>query len=223
MSQISFKLHISEGAGAVTCEIIEADKPIAILALAHGAGAGMHHSFMLQLAAALASSRISTIRFNFPYMEQGKKRPDTPKIAQETIYRVILETHHRYPALPIYAGGKSFGGRMTSQLAAFRQLAELKGLVFFGFPLHPPGKPSVQRADHLQQVPIPMLFLQGTRDKLATPELMKQTTEHLDKSKLIFLDGADHSFQMLKSSGRSQQEVFNALASLTAKWVMQNK
>lgn len=223
MSQIPFKLHVSDEAGTVSCEIVEADKPVAILVLAHGAGAGMRHSFMLELAAALATTHISTIRFNFPYMEQGKKRPDTPQVAQETIYRVILEAQNRYPALPVFAGGKSFGGRMTSQLAASRSITSLKGLIFFGFPLHPPGKPSIKRAEHLQHVTIPMLFLQGTRDKLATPELIDQVTEPLDVGTLIFMEGADHSFHVLKSSGRTPQEVLKELASLTSDWIVQNK
>ncbi len=136
--------------------------------LAHGAGAGMNHPFMAAVAAELAERRIATLRYQFPYMEQGGKRPDPPKLAHVTVRAAVAEAARLVPKLPLFAGGKSFGGRMTSQAQAIEPLPGVRGLIFLGFPLHPAGKPSRERGDHLSQVHIPMLFLQGTRDALAS-------------------------------------------------------
>lgn len=219
MKTTTLEIHVSDTLEKVDGEIIAPAAPQALLVLAHGAGAGMHHLFMVELARALAHVNIASLRFQFPYMQQGKRRPDTPAVAGQTIAAAISEASKRYPALPVYAGGKSFGGRMTSVLAASRHIERLKGLVFYGFPLHPPGNPSVKRATHLKDIPYPMLFLQGTRDKLAQPDLIRQVTENLPKTELIAHDGADHSFHMLKKSGVTDEQMIQKLAFLTYKWM----
>ncbi|MEX2335731.1 MAG: alpha/beta family hydrolase [Fulvivirga sp.] len=216
---IPFKLQISDTIGEISCEIMEASSQKAAIVLAHGAGAGMHHQFMVSLSNALAERGITSLRYQFPYLEAGKKRPDPPAVAQKAVEAVVTEALRRYDQLPVYAGGKSFGGRMTSLFAANATPINLKGLVFYGFPLHPPGKPSVQRAAHLKDISCPMLFLQGTRDKLAEMELIKQVTEPLPQTDLIELDGADHSFHMLKKYNISDIEVIKKLSELTSKWM----
>lgn len=223
MSLVPFKIFISDKSGSVTCESTEAENPEAVVVLAHGAGAGMNHPFMLNLAAELASKNISSVRFQFPYMEQGKKRPDTPKVAQETILKVIFETQNKYPSLPVYAGGKSFGGRMTSLLFASQPIDNIKGLIFYGFPLHPPGKPSTTRAVHLKDISLPMLFLQGTRDKLATPELLEEVLNPLSETTFQFIQDADHSFHVLKKSGYTDQDILKQLATSTSDWTKQSE
>ncbi|MBL6445583.1 dienelactone hydrolase family protein [Fulvivirga sp. 29W222] len=211
------KLKVSGKIGQVTFELLPSHSPKAVIVLSHGAGAGMYHSFMTSLAQQLAEVGLTTLRFNFPYMENGKKRPDNPQIAQKTIAAAIQKAQQLFPELPILGAGKSFGGRMTSLYAAYNT-HNLSGLVFFGFPLHPPGKPSVDRADHLSKISCPMLFLQGTRDKLAIPELMQEVTAPLPKATLINLEGADHSFHMLKRSGITDEEIIKQLATHTMKW-----
>src|SRR5688572_27368778 len=166
MSAASLTIQLAEGATVSGLLDAPADAR-ACYVLAHGAGAGMHHTFMAGIASGLAQRRIATLRFQFPYMEQGSKRPDSPKVAHAAVRAAVQEAAKRLPNLPLFAGGKSFGGRMTSQAQAAEPLAGVRGLVFVGFPLHPAGKPSVERAEHLGQVQVPMLFLQGTRDTLA--------------------------------------------------------
>ncbi|WP_395681219.1 alpha/beta family hydrolase [Dokdonella sp.] len=176
--------------------------------LAHGAGAGMSHPFMAAVSDGLAKRGIATLRFQFPYMERGSKRPDTPMIADATIRAAVAEAARRWPRLPLFAGGKSFGGRMTSQAQALDPLPGVCGLVFFGFPLHPAGKPSDSRAAHLSRVRVPMLFVQGTRDKLAAPELLLPVIDRLGpRASLHKLDGADHSFHVLARGVRTNAEV----------------
>lgn len=165
---------------------------------AHGAGAGMNHPFMVRLSGALYDHRIATLRYNFPYMQSGKKRPDPPAIAELTVKRAIEKGMELFPDKPLLAGGKSFGGRMTSQLVAKDPLP-VKGLVFVGFPLHAPGNPGIERAQHLSHVNVPMLFLQGTRDALADLQLLKKVCGRLAGATLKTFEGADHSFKAGKT------------------------
>lgn len=190
------------------------EKPKAVLTLAHGAGAGMHHSFMVELATALAEAAgIATLRFNFPFMENKKGRPDQPAVAHETIAAAINHAHATLPALPLFAAGKSFGGRMTSQCLALTPRPEVKGIVFYGFPLHPSGKPSIERAEHLKAVKGKMLFLQGTKDELATWDLIESVCRSLPKATLVKIEGANHAFKAGK------QDVIGLLVKATADWV----
>ncbi len=191
-----------------------------VMALAHGAGAGMEHRFMESLSDALNNVGIGTLRFNFPYKEKGKNRPDSPRIAHAT-QRAAVKRAGQYAAktgVPVVAGGKSFGGRMFSQLLATGDYGS-SALVFFGFPLHAPGKPGTDRASHLKDIKVPMLFLQGTRDALATPELIKEVSKGLRKATMKMFDGADHGFHMLKRSGVSDEEMIGKLARESAKWL----
>ena len=187
--------------------------------MAHGAGAGMAHPFMASIANGLAERGIATLRYQFPYMEQRSKRPDTPKLAQATVRAAVAEASRRMRELPLFAGGKSFGGRMTSQAQAGAPLAAVRGLVFLGFPLHPAGKPSDERAKHLFDVRIPMLFLQGDRDEFADLKLLRPVIEHLgERATLHVVEGGDHSFHVLKRSGGTDAEVMGELVDAIAAW-----
>lgn len=194
----TISIPVSESIGAVSAVIVEPASCTAMMTLAHGAGAGMNHTFMVRLAQALAERSIGTVRFNFPYMENGKKRPDVPATAHKTIEQVIGYTSKHYPALPLYVSGKSFGGRMSSQLLAKQQFSSVKGIIFYGFPLHPAGAPAIDRSEHLHDITIPMLFLQGTRDALAEWSLITKVTSSLANAKLVSFEGADHSFKAKK-------------------------
>ena len=182
--------------------------------LGHGAGAGMDHKFMVALAEALAHENIATLRYQFPYMEKGKGRPDVPNVAHKTIERVIEETASSTD-LPMILAGKSFGGRMASQLLAKKEMNQVKGLVFYGFPLHAPAKPGNERGDHLKGVKVPMLFLQGDRDALARLELLTPLLDQISLAKLEVLSGANHGFSFTKKSGISESEGYELLASHT--------
>jgi predicted alpha/beta-hydrolase family hydrolase len=195
MKTISHTLQVSSTIGAVSAEITEADAVSTLYVLAHGAGAGMHHSFMATLAHELALSGISTFRFNFPFIEQGKRRPDVPAVAEKTIAAAIAKARELYPQAKLIAGGKSFGGRMTSNYLSKNADPDVKGIAFVGFPLHPPGKPATDRAAHLKSVTQPMLFLQGTRDELATLDLIEQVCSELPKATLVIIPEADHAFK----------------------------
>ena len=198
----------------------EAAEPFACCVLAHGAGAGMKHPFMAAVARGLAERGIATLRYEFAYMERGSKRPDTPAVAHARVREAVAEAARRAPGLPLIAGGKSFGGRMTSQAQAAEALAGVRGLVFFGFPLHAPGKPSRERAAHLANVKVPMLFLQGSRDEFATPGLLQPVVEELGKrATLELFDEADHSFHVPARSGRKDAEVREELVEKAARWV----
>jgi len=187
---------------------------------AHGAGAGMHHAFMAACAAGLAQRGIATLRFLFPYFEEGSKRPDPPAVAQAAVRAAVAHAAREWPGLPLFAGGKSFGGRMTTQAQAAAPLAGVRGIVLVGFPLHPAGKPSTERAAHLAKLKVPMLFLQGTRDTLAELPLITQTVAGLGSgSTLHVVDGADHSFHVLKSSGRNDEQVLAELLDTMAGWM----
>lgn len=167
-----------------------------MLVLAHGAGAGMSHPFLASLAEGLASRGIWTLRYQFPYMEAGTKAPDRPDVAQATVRAAAAKARELAPSLPLLAGGKSFGGRMTSGAQAAEAIPGVQGLVFLGFPLHPAGRPSTGRADHLAGIGVPMLFIQGTRDALADIELLPGVLKGLSTAKLILIEGADHSFKL---------------------------
>ena len=189
--------------------------------LAHGAGAGMAHPFMERVAAELGERGIATLRYQFPYMEQGGKRPDPPKLAQATVRAAVAAAGKLRPALALVAGGKSFGGRMTSQAQAASPLPGVQGLVFLGFPLHPAGRPSDERAEHLSDVQVPMLFLQGTRDTLADLELLAPVTERLGKrASLRLVQDADHSFHVPARSGRKDADVRREMLDALAAWTL---
>lgn len=195
-------------------------KAHACFVLGHGAGAGMAHAFMADIATALESRQIGTLRYPFPYMESGSKRPDPPALCHATIRAAVEQARKQAPGVTLIAGGKSFGGRMTSQAQAANPLPEVQGLAFVGFPLHPAKKPSVERAAHLSKVEIPMLFLQGTRDDLADLTLLEPIVDELGKrATLKPIEGADHSFHVLARSGRNDREVMEELADTIASWV----
>jgi uncharacterized protein len=186
---------------------------------AHGAGAGMTHSFMEKVAAGLGERGIATLRYQFPYMEKASKRPDAPAVAHAAVRAAVAEAARCCPGLPLIAGGKSFGGRMTSQAQALLPLAGVHGLAFFGFPLHPAGKPSSERAKHLADVSIPMLFLQGTRDNLAELSLLEPVVKTLGAlAALHLVRDADHSFHVPARSGRNDGEVMNEILDAFAAW-----
>lgn len=188
--------------------------------LAHGAGAGMRHPFMTAISNGLADRGIATLRYQFLYMEQGSKRPDPPKVAHATVRAAVAEAARRLPDVPLFAGGKSFGGRMTSQAQAATPLAGVRGLVFLGFPLHPPGKPSNERAKHLFEVSIPMLFLQGARDEFADLQLLEPLCQELGaRATLKLFPDADHSFHVPARSGRKDAEMRVELLDTMADWV----
>jgi uncharacterized protein len=195
-------------------------KPRACYVLAHGAGAGMTHSFMAATAGELAECGIATLRYQFLYMEQGSKRPDTPKVAHAAVRAAVSEAARRLPELPLFAGGKSFGGRMTSQAQAASPLPGVRGLVFLGFPLHPPKKPSNERAKHLFDLGIPMLFLQGTRDELADLQLLEPLCRELGpRATLQLFQDADHSFHVPARSGRKDPEVRAEMWDAVVEWL----
>ena len=179
----------------------------------------MRHRFMDSLADALAERGVATFRYDFPYVEAGRRRPDHSSVLVRTVQSAITEASRLAPDLPLLAGGKSMGGRMTSTAASQQALPEVKGIVFFGFPLHPPAKPGLERADHLSAVTVPMLFLQGTRDTFAKRELLQPVLDGLaDQATLRLMDGADHGFHVLKRSGRTDEELLAELAQSTVDW-----
>ena len=180
----------------------------------------MQHRFLAQLSAALVARDVAVLRFQFPFMQAGSKRTDPPAVAQETVRAAVAEAGRRWPGLPLFAGGKSFGGRMSSQAQAAQPLAGVRGLVFVGFPLHPAGRPGTERARHLAEVAVPLLFLQGTRDALAELPLVREVTGGLGaRATLHVVDGADHGFDVLVRSGRTGAQVLDELASTAAAWM----
>jgi predicted alpha/beta-hydrolase family hydrolase len=189
--------------------------------LAHGAGAGMSHPFMTATAEQLADRGIATLRYQFPYMEQGSRRPDAPGVAHVAVRAAVAEAAARLPALPLFAGGKSFGGRMTSQAQAEAPLPGVRGLVFLGFPLHPAKRPSLDRAQHLEDVQVPMLFLQGTRDALAEPDLIARVVADLGgRATLTAVPDADHSFHVPARTGRTDAQVLAGICDAIAAWMV---
>jgi uncharacterized protein len=192
------KISVSDKLGEVSGEIYEPEKAKALMTLAHGAGAGMSHPFLTKLSSELASAGIATLRFNLHYMEHGKKRPDMPPVAHSVIQAAIEKCRALYPELPLICSGKSFGGRMTSQLLAKAEMKGVKALIFYGFPLHPINNPGVERAEHLSKVNVPMLFLQGTKDSLAEISLVETVVKDLPNATLSIIENADHSFKIGK-------------------------
>ena len=192
MQKNSFELIVSKSIGVVSAELTCPETAEAIMTFAHGAGAGMNHPFMTSMANELMKLNIATLRFNFAYMEQKKKRPDVPAVAHKTIEAAVNKAQELFPKIPLYLSGKSFGGRMSSQFLSIQKPSGVNGIIFFGFPLHPAGKPAIERAEHLKEVKVPMLFLQGTKDTLAQWDLIEQVTNQLPLATLIKFEGADH-------------------------------
>jgi hypothetical protein len=204
----------------VTSILLRPDDARACYVFAHGAGAGMRHRFMAAFAEGLAQRRIATLRYDFPYMEQGSKRPDPPAVAHAAVRAAVAQANASCAGLPLFAGGKSFGGRMTSQAEAKAALPGVRGLVFVGFPLHPAGKPGIDRAAHLCAVALPMLFLQGTRDELADLVLVRSVVEGLgERATLALFEDADHAFHVRARSGSSDAQVLSAMLDRTADWI----
>ena len=204
---------VSESVGKVSLLTLMPKETKSIIVLAHGAGAGMTHAFMENLAVGLGELSIGTVRYNFPYMEKRSGRPDIPAVAEKTVGAVLANTQEVFSGIPIFLGGKSFGGRMSSQFVANKNPSGVNGIVFYGFPLHAPGKPGSERAAHLKSINIPMLFLQGTRDALASLPLIEKVCEELPSATLVEFEGADHSFKIKKG------DALNDLILNTSKWM----
>jgi predicted alpha/beta-hydrolase family hydrolase len=218
-ASVDLRIPLGERAGDVSGLLLRPDGARLLYVLAHGAGAGMRHPFLESFAHRLAERGIGTLRYEFPYMERRARRPDPPAVAAATVRAAVAEAARVAPGLSIVAGGKSFGGRMTSTAQAEEPLPGVKGLVFLGFPLHPPGRPGDSRAEHLAQVQIPMLFLQGDRDDFAELELLKPVINRLgERATLHLVEGGDHSFHVLKRSGKTDAEVMEELVGAIADW-----
>lgn len=215
-AKMDSKVQVSESLGSVSVRVMLPEKPVALVVLAHGAGAGMHHSFMESLAQELDLCGIGSVRFNFPYMEKKSRRPDPAPVAEKTVDVIMNYSHKLCPSLPLFASGKSFGGRMTSQRLAKDCPDFVKGVIFYGFPLHPVGAPAIDRSAHLKNVKIPMLFLQGTNDKLAEVALIRKVCSDLSLAQLTLFEGADHSFK----SGK--KILIPELAEATLAWIKDN-
>ena len=208
-----------ESAGEVSAILMRPADARRMLVLAHGAGAGMTHPFLEKLSRELAAAGVATFRYQFPYMEQRRRVPDSPSVSTTTVASAVRAAGKAAPGLHLFAGGKSFGGRMSSQAASLGLLDGVRGLVFFGFPLHPPNNPGTKRAEHLAKVQIPMLFLQGTRDTLADLKLLRPICADLGaRATLHIIETADHSFHVLKSAGKTEVDVMQELAWTTASW-----
>jgi len=216
------KISISVGAARVSALLIVPPRASACFVFAHGAGAGMAHPFMGAVANGLVDRGIASLRYQFPYMEKGGKRPDPPKLAHATVRAAVAKARRQLPKLPLIAGGKSFGGRMTSQAQALAPLDGVAGLAFFGFPLHPAKRPSRERAEHLLAVNVPMLFLQGTRDALAELSELERVCNALgSRATLKLFADADHSFHVPARTGRKDAEVLATVLDMFAEWVEQ--
>ena len=218
-SSEQIEIQVSDSVGKVSGLLLSPRSPRLVYVLAHGAGAGMRHPFLETLARALEARGIATLRYQFPYMEAQRKRPDPPGVATTTVRAAIASAADHLSRVPIFAGGKSFGGRMTSTAAAAEPLPGVRGIIFLGFPLHAPGQPGTSRAEHLARVSVPMLLLQGTRDDFAELELLRQVAKGLGKRATLHLvDGGDHSFHVLKRSGRTDEGVMEELVSEIDAW-----
>lgn len=215
-----FAVQIGDKSGPVDALLLRPDDMHTLFVFAHGAGAGMRHAFMQSLSEMLYAVGVGTLRYQFPYMQQGGRRPDPPGLLEATVRAAIAIGHELAAGATLVAGGKSMGGRMTSQALAKQQDARVAGIVFVGFPLHQPNRPAMARAEHLASVQVPMLFLQGTRDTLADIDLIRQVHAGIaDRATLHIIDGADHSFSVLKRSGRTNEEVQRELAQVVSSWV----
>jgi len=213
------RFTVGERAGEVSGLLLRPDGARLLYVLAHGAGAGMRHPFLESISQRLAERSLATLRYQFPYMEQRARRPDPPAVAAATVRAAVMEAARVAPGLPLVAGGKSFGGRMTSTAQAEAPLPGVRGLVFLGFPLHPPGRPGDSRAEHLARVQIPVLFLQGTRDEFADLKLLQPVVKRLgERATLDLVEGGDHSFHVLKRSGRTDTDVMGELVGMIADW-----
>jgi len=218
-ASVELRIAVGERAGDVSALLLQPDGARLLYVLAHGAGAGMRHPFLEAVARQLGERGIGTLRYQFPYMERRAGRPDPPAVAAAAVRAAATEATRLAPGLPLVAGGKSFGGRMTSTAQAEAPLPGVRGLVFLGFPLHPPGKPGDKRAEHLTQVRIPMLFLQGDRDEFADLNLLKPVVKRLGAGATLHLvEGGDHSFHVLKRSGRTDADVMSELVDAIVKW-----
>lgn len=214
------KVLLSDDLGEITVETSEPNFSKATIILAHGAGAGMHHPFMVDLANVLCAAGFRAVRFNFPYMEGGRKSPGSPKKNIETWRLLASHIAQQHPQQPVFLAGKSYGGRMASHLMVIDKLENIKGLIYFGFPLHAPGKDSKDRAAHLDEVTAPQLFLHGSKDKLANTVLMSEVVDQLSNGELITLEDADHSFNVPKRSGLSRAEVIELLVSHSSDFII---
>jgi predicted alpha/beta-hydrolase family hydrolase len=214
------RLTISIGDGRAVSGLLQVpDDTVACFVLAHGAGAGMTHPFMAAVSTGLAARHIATFRYQFPYMEAGSRRPDSPLMAIAAVRAAVAMARQHLPGRPLIAGGKSFGGRMTSQAQAEEPLPGVRGLAFLGFPLHPAKKPSIARAEHLSRVSVPMLFLQGDRDQLAERQLLEPLIKTLgNRATLNLGPDADHSFHVPARGGRTDQQVLDGVLDVVAKW-----
>lgn len=213
MKKKALSLKVSSSIGSVSAECFIPEKTRCIMTMAHGAGAGMNHPFMVTLAQSLSDEGIATMRFNFPFMENKKGRPDTPVVAHQAIGAAIVKAQKLFPKLPVFVSGKSFGGRMTSQYLAANPGDAVKGVIFYGFPLHAPGKPSIERAEHLKDVKTSMLFLQGSRDEFAEWKLIAKVCSGLGLADLVKIEGANHGFKAGK------RDVIKELAVLSGEWI----
>lgn len=213
------RVRVGDITGGVSALLVRPADARFLYVLAHGAGAGMRHPFLEAISQRLAEQGIATLRYQFPYMEQRARRPDPPAVAAAAVRAAVMEAARAAPGLPLVAGGKSFGGRMTSTAQAGEPLPGVRGLVFLGFPLHPPGRPGNERAEHLAQVQVPMLFLQGTRDDFADLKLLRPLVKRLGaRATLHLVDGGDHSFKVLKKSGRTEADVMTELVRAIVEW-----
>jgi predicted alpha/beta-hydrolase family hydrolase len=215
---MSLDIQVSDRIGKVSAILLRPGDAWAAYVLAHGAGAGMRHPFLETIAQLLAERGIATLRYQFAYMEAGRGRPDSPAVAEAAVQAAVAKARELVPELPLVAGGKSFGGRMTSNAAAHLGLPGVLGVVFLGFPLHAPNQPGESRAEHLASVRLPMLFLQGTRDSFADLRLITSVCQRLPNATLHVVEGADHSFVVPKASGRTGAEVKDELADVIAEW-----
>lgn len=215
--EVQFAVNIK--AGAVTGLLNKPVDATALLVLAHGAGAGMRHQFMEAVAVKLAARNIATLRYQFPYMEKRVKRPDSEAVLTDTVRAAVAAAKKVANELPLFAGGKSMGGRMTSLAAAKDPLDGVRGLVYFGFPLHAAGRPGAERGEHLTHVDLPMLFLQGSRDALADLKLLRPLCRRLKHAELFVIQGGDHSFHMLKSARKTDEEVLDEITHKAAAWM----
>lgn len=215
-------LRLSVAGGTLAARLTEPPGARVLYVMAHGAGAGMEHPFLDRMSARLAARDVATLRFQFPYMEAGSKRPDPPRVLVAAVRAALDAAGRVLPGVPLVAGGKSMGGRMTSQLMAEDAHPDVRALVFLGFPLHPAGKPARTRGDHLASVRAPMLFLQGTRDRLAELDLVRPVITELGaRATLHVVEGADHSFEVLERSGLDREQVHDQMADIIAAWLEQ--
>jgi predicted alpha/beta-hydrolase family hydrolase len=216
---MDIQIQVSDAIGRLSGILVRPTDAWLLYVVAHGAGAGMRHPFLESVSAALAGRGVATLRYQFPYMEVGRKRPDPPGVLEASVRAAVLKARELAPDLPLIAGGKSLGGRMTSGAAATGLLPGVSGLAFLGFPLHAPGKPGTSRADHLARVDLPLLFLQGSRDDFARLDLITDLCEELgDNATLHVIEDADHSFAVPKRSGRGREEIIGELTQTMADW-----